>query len=192
MESNEKRLKTEMKIQRAFIKIVSAEGFDKLTISALIKDAKINRGTFYIHYLDKYDLKSQYEKEIILDIQNIFSNYEKPDLDDRNKSINKNNAFLQLFKYLYRQKELSLILLKDYDSKFVKDIKKLVLSVASNATEDDDKLPKNYANELLAQGILDFLIYWLEGTPVLKPQKIYDIFIYTRTLNPEQLSNRCK
>ncbi|GEO57030.1 TetR/AcrR family transcriptional regulator C-terminal domain-containing protein [Companilactobacillus bobalius] len=189
MESNEKRLKTEMKIQRAFIKIVSAEGFDKLAISALIKDAKINRGTFYIHYLDKYDLKSQYEKEIILDIQNIFSNYKKPSLD---KSLNKNNAFLQLFKYLYRQKELSILLLKDYDSKFVKDIKNLVLSIASNATENDDKLPKNYANELLSQGILDFLIYWLEGTPVLKPQKIYDIFIYTRTLNPEQLSNRCK
>lgn len=94
MESNEKRLKTEMKIQRAFIKIVIIEGFDKLTISALIKEAKINRGTFYIHYLDKYDLKSQYEKEIILDIQNIFSNYKKPDVD---KSLNKNNAFLQLF-----------------------------------------------------------------------------------------------
>lgn len=161
MEADEKRLQTELKIQKAFIKIVKEKSFDKLTISALIKEAKINRGTFYIHYLDKYDLKSHYEDEMILDIKSIFSNYEKPD-SLRNQG--NDDAFLQLFKYLYRQRSLSVILLTDFGSDFINEVKKL---------------------------ILNFLVYWLMQTPVLKPQKIYEIFLYTRKLTPEQLSYKC-
>lgn len=161
MEADEKRIQTELKIQKAFIKIVKEKSFDKLTISALIKEAKINRGTFYIHYLDKYDLKSHYEDEMILDIKSIFSNYEKPD-SLRNQG--NDDAFLQLFKYLYRQRSLSVILLTDFGSDFINEVKKL---------------------------ILNFLVYWLMQTPVLKPQKIYEIFLYTRKLTPEQLSYKC-
>lgn len=161
MEADEKRIQTELKIQNAFIKIVKEKSFDKLTISALIKEAKINRGTFYIHYLDKYDLKSHYEDEMILDIKSIFSNYEKP---DSLRNQDNDDAFLQLFKYLYRQRSLSVILLTDFGSDFINEVKKL---------------------------ILNFLVYWLMQTPVLKPQKIYEIFLYTRKLTPEQLSYKC-
>lgn len=188
MEADEKRLQTELKIQKAFIKIVNEKSFDKLTISALIKEAKINRGTFYIHYLDKYDLKSHYEDEIILGIKSIFSNYAKP---DSLKNQNNDDAFLQLFKYLYRQRSLAEILLTDFGSEFINEIKNLILNLARNDSIKDNILPQSFASEMLTQDILNFLIYWLMQTPVLKPQKIYEIFLYTRKLTPEQLSYKC-
>lgn len=43
-------------IREAFYELLREKGFDKLTVSDLCKRAQINRGTFYLHYEDKYEL----------------------------------------------------------------------------------------------------------------------------------------
>ncbi len=43
-------------IREAFFDLLKRKGFDKLTVSELCKQAQINRGTFYLHYEDKYAL----------------------------------------------------------------------------------------------------------------------------------------
>lgn len=48
--------KTNIAIRKAFIEIMEEEGFSKLNVKKIIDRAKINRSTFYAHYMDKYDL----------------------------------------------------------------------------------------------------------------------------------------
>lgn len=47
---------TRMFIREAFYELLREKGFAKLTVSDLCKRAQINRGTFYLHYEDKYVL----------------------------------------------------------------------------------------------------------------------------------------
>ena len=71
MASSTKMLETEMKIQQAFMTLMHQEGFSKLSVQQLAKLAGISRGTFYLHYFDKYDLLAHYEDEMIGHVKSI-------------------------------------------------------------------------------------------------------------------------
>ena len=58
METNIDRriLKSQKAIQNAFLEMLLKDGFDMITIKELTEKADISRKTFYLHYVDKYDL----------------------------------------------------------------------------------------------------------------------------------------
>lgn len=193
MEANTKMLATEIKIQKAFIKLVTLAGFDKLTIQKLCQEAEISRGTFYLHYIDKYDLLTHYEDELVANIKEIFNRFPKPEHNLLAQSPDKeNNAFFQLFKYLYRQRSLAALLLNGTTTKFVSKIKQLIeaLLVQSKTHHPGDpvKFPVSFATEIVSQGIIDLITYWLNQNPILPPTKAYEIFQQSRSLTPEQLT----
>lgn len=48
--------KTKAQIRETFIDLLLEKNFMKITVSDIAKSAKIGRGTFYLHYQDKFDL----------------------------------------------------------------------------------------------------------------------------------------
>ena len=54
------------KLKAAFIELLATKGFEKMTVSDLTKTAKINRGTFYLNYVDKYELWSELKTDFLL------------------------------------------------------------------------------------------------------------------------------
>ncbi|MTT30869.1 TetR family transcriptional regulator [Terrilactibacillus sp. BCM23-1] len=65
--------KTKHAIKEQFIKLLSEKNFTHITIKDITEKALIGRGTFYLHYKDKYDLLSQIIKE---EIQLLLKNLE--------------------------------------------------------------------------------------------------------------------
>ncbi|WP_438492588.1 TetR/AcrR family transcriptional regulator [Paenibacillus sp. IHBB 3054] len=49
-------LKTQEALKKAIIELMSEKNFDDITLQDLSDRANISRGTFYLHYMDKYDL----------------------------------------------------------------------------------------------------------------------------------------
>lgn len=64
----EKKQKTRQLIQSTFIGILEEKSFEAITIGDITKKAGINRGTFYLHYLDKFDLLDQMEQQLFSDL----------------------------------------------------------------------------------------------------------------------------
>ncbi|RRG10034.1 MAG: TetR family transcriptional regulator [Lactobacillus sp.] len=63
---NDPRFKhTEEILRKAFIQLMSTGGYSKITVTRLINTAKINRTTFYAHYLDKADLLQELETKLL-------------------------------------------------------------------------------------------------------------------------------
>jgi AcrR family transcriptional regulator len=58
-------LRTRKKIRTALYQLVEAKGFSNISITDISVKAGINRGTFYLHYKDKYDLLEKIENEIL-------------------------------------------------------------------------------------------------------------------------------
>ncbi|MBS4196856.1 TetR/AcrR family transcriptional regulator [Lederbergia citri] len=52
-------LRTKKAINRAFLELFTEKEFDRITINDISERADVNRGTFYLHYIDKYDLLDQ-------------------------------------------------------------------------------------------------------------------------------------
>lgn len=48
--------KTQTALREAFLSLLLERGFDAITVKDLTERANVSRKTFYLHYLDKYDL----------------------------------------------------------------------------------------------------------------------------------------
>ncbi|WP_143461940.1 TetR family transcriptional regulator [Levilactobacillus enshiensis] len=57
--------KTHRLIESAFIDLVLANGFKKVTVKDIAARAMVNRKTFYQHYQDKYDVADQITQTIL-------------------------------------------------------------------------------------------------------------------------------
>lgn len=64
----EKNKKTKRLIQTSFLKMLEHKPFDTITVNDITSEAGINRGTFYLHYLDKFDLLEQIEEQLFSEI----------------------------------------------------------------------------------------------------------------------------
>ena len=91
MNSSEDRriARTKAAIREALVALIEEKGFDALTVKDIATRANINRGTFYLHYKDKFDLLDQTLEDIARDVESIlleitnfsvadFSNDQKP------------------------------------------------------------------------------------------------------------------
>lgn len=60
---------TQMVIKQTLLELMTTRAIDKITVSELCQKADINRGTFYLHYVDIYALLTEVEDEISADIK---------------------------------------------------------------------------------------------------------------------------
>jgi len=63
--------RTKKMIRDALSELMKNKTFEEISVTDITKKADINRGTFYLHYEDKYDLLEQSEEEINQEINNI-------------------------------------------------------------------------------------------------------------------------
>ncbi|ARQ05761.1 DNA-binding transcriptional regulator EnvR [Macrococcoides canis] len=57
--------KTKESIKSAYFELLKEKPFKDITVNQIAEKADINRGTFYLHYLDKFDLREQLENEVL-------------------------------------------------------------------------------------------------------------------------------
>lgn len=57
-------LRTERHIMEAFAQALTDGPIDKISVTALSREADINKATFYLHYRDVYDLAGAYARRI--------------------------------------------------------------------------------------------------------------------------------
>lgn len=58
-------VKTQQAIKKAFLELMNEKSFDDITIQDISDRANVNRGTVYLHYLDKYDILDKMIEEHI-------------------------------------------------------------------------------------------------------------------------------
>ncbi|MEH7413664.1 TetR/AcrR family transcriptional regulator [Neobacillus drentensis] len=64
-------IRTKEAIRDALVELINEKGFETITVKDLTTRAKINRGTFYAHYQDKFDLMTKCEEEIMLEMSRL-------------------------------------------------------------------------------------------------------------------------
>lgn len=79
---NKRKTASKQEIKRAFTRLIHEKGFEGLTVMEIAREAGINRGTFYTHYIDKYDLMDKLEMETINDLKAILLRPNVGDVND--------------------------------------------------------------------------------------------------------------
>ncbi|WP_047980265.1 TetR/AcrR family transcriptional regulator [Ornithinibacillus contaminans] len=68
-------VKTKESLHHALLELLQKKVLEEITISEICRMAKVNRGTFYLHYNQVEDLFEEYFKEITADLAN---SYQEP------------------------------------------------------------------------------------------------------------------
>lgn len=70
--SNQRFQETDKKIRQVFLQLLSEKDLSHTTVQDICKGCNINRSTFYAHYIDIYDLLSQMESSIRMEMYGSF------------------------------------------------------------------------------------------------------------------------
>lgn len=64
-------VKSKKAIREAFLDLLLEDGFEYITIKDITERADLSRKTFYLHYIDKYDLLDKIVDEYLLELRKI-------------------------------------------------------------------------------------------------------------------------
>lgn len=188
---------TKKDIRKTFIGLLNTKGFDNLTVSDLARGSDINRGTFYLHYLDKYDLMEKLEMEVIYDLKQIMLLDNDIISIDQNKPIDliPYNRIVNALHYI--KDDFSFIAAlsgKGGDHNFpglIKDVLKETIQAKIDTFDQFQfsrkDIPEEYAIEILLSGIVAIILVWIDKGGIESPEEIGRIIELTKSLSPNDL-----
>lgn len=165
--------RTHEQIKQGFIKELSHQSFEQLTISSLIKTTKISRRAFYMHYADKYDLRTQLEKELVQQLKAAFDEDHQhflQDLENKQALWQQYTVLLtNVLTLINHERQLFRVLLSaNGDAHFKQQLWKLVADEIDTRVNlynahFTDKLPRHYALVMIVDGLIGLIEAWLNN-----------------------------
>ncbi|MFW0761023.1 TetR/AcrR family transcriptional regulator [Staphylococcus cohnii] len=173
--------KTQNAIKHAFIQLLNEKDLDKITISDIAHKADINRGTFYLHYEDKYMLLNKMENDYI---------------EELSKTLNTKDKFYvgmdaEAFARIFTEEKLKRIILhintnfEFYKTIFMLERRSQLETKISQVmyenmkkhlvTKDTvDGIPLDYFHSYVAGASISFIKYWVKDNRKIDPQTLVD------------------
>lgn len=165
--------RTHEQIKQSFITELTHQSFEQLTISTLIKTAKISRRAFYMHYADKYDLRQQLEEHLVTQLTTAFDEDHQHFLHDlsNQQALWKQYTILMTnaLTLINQERQLFRVLLSaNGNAHFYKQLWNLIANeidtrVALYHAHFTDKLPRHYALVMIVDGLMGLILAWLNN-----------------------------
>lgn len=70
--NNKRKKETTEKIKKAFIQLLQTKEINEINVTDLVKKAGINRSTFYVNYIDIYDLADKIKEEMFSNLLELY------------------------------------------------------------------------------------------------------------------------
>lgn len=154
--------RSKKKIEDNIIKLLKTKSLNQITVKELCDMSDLNRGTFYNHYLDIYDLMAQIENNLIDEFELKLSKY-SPEL------INKDSLplFKEVLTFINQHADITTIFLREKEySLFIEKIINLFKTRAIHTwgIKYTNSNIKNYGYflEYAINGCLGIINKWLK------------------------------
>lgn len=170
--ARQRQTTTKLDLRNALSKLLLEQPFDTITIRQLTETAGINRGTFYLHYVDKNDMFDQMKLEMIQELDSLF-------IEGSPVKVNFLNvlaAIKENYDFIYALSQSS-----------CPDFRELVRSFTLHALEDtphakehiiaDFQVPYKYGLEIFIATIESVIVTWLESGAKEDPIEIATIIL---------------
>lgn len=174
-------VRTKKALRDALTELMKEKTFDEITVSDLTTRADINRGTFYLHYRDKYDLLEQSEEEIIEGIKDIRNKKKLLTLEDIHTFdyMNEPIPFVtELFEYLQDNADfMTVILGAKGNPAFHIKLKSVMRDIMAEGIlmhlkEDELFVPLGYLSAYAISAQLGVIQHWLDTGMKETPDKV--------------------
>ena len=196
MKQAERNAQTQQLIKEAFIHLINEKGFNSLTVSDITREAGVSRGTFYVHYTDKFELLTKIEDELIdnfaaaltANLAEPLSNHTPEDFSGAPYKV-----FNQALGYVNQEREtMRALLSSNGHPQFFNRIKELVdhlftRQLTQNHGRFSSELPIDYTKEIALNSILNIVRHWLDKDEPESPEELAEILMKSRFMAPHEL-----
>ena len=171
--------------------LIEEKGLEALTVKDITTRAKINRGTFYSHYQDKYDLMTKCEEEFMQEMADmILKNAPNIIADlETNTSTTPFTYVISIFEYLDRNRRfMKAVLGPKGDLSFQTKLKKFVWKTLFEnnknplVKQESFLVPAEYLISYIASAHIGVIQQWLNSDREETPQEMARI-LSTITIN---------
>lgn len=182
--------RTKRVIRDALTQLMEEKGFEGITVRDLTEKAQINRGTFYLHYRDKYDLLEQSEEEILKGIAAITENIDPVDAMAYTSNDEPFPIILKLFEFFQEHAEFLKVILgangnASFQVKLKSFIKKIFYSkLVTKLDKERIQVPVEILLAYLSSAHLGVVQHWLETGMEKSPREITLILTKMTLLGP--------
>ncbi|HDG8499615.1 TPA: TetR/AcrR family transcriptional regulator [Staphylococcus aureus] len=187
MKSDLRVVRTKQNIKKAFIDLLEEKGFDAISIKDITERGMMNRGTFYAHYLDKYDLLDQLKQSLIDKMTEIIDQHidtviEALDINTIQQSPQ--NVSVKMIEFINQEHRLfHILLVKQGDYAFQMDMKQIIQRVIESNFEVGKRNTNfDYISAYITSANIGILQQWLHKGRQESPEIIAQM-IATITLN---------
>lgn len=155
--------KTRATLRQCLTTLLHTKKIQDITVRELAEMADINRGTFYLHYKDVFDLLEQIENELAAELEQVLELYQVPNLHTKPSLF-----FSDLYPLLQKNADLITSLLgENGDLYFVSRLKTMLQERCLHRwleleTEKDEETLEIYS-AFLVSGCVGMVQYWLES-----------------------------
>ncbi|KMK52733.1 HTH-type transcriptional regulator EthR [Fructobacillus sp. EFB-N1] len=162
MKTDARYTKADAAIRATFLEILAHKDFHKISVQEIIKQADINRSTFYAHFLDKDDLMETIQLDLLEETMGALPSLNIENFDVAEIFQHRADFLVQK---LYEQKALAALLLSkhaehSFENRMVEQAKKAFF----NTTDGHDlAIPPRYALNILTGTATNLIITWIRS-----------------------------
>ncbi|WP_312857263.1 TetR/AcrR family transcriptional regulator [Neobacillus endophyticus] len=190
-ERTDKRItRTKWLLRDALTVLMEEKGFEGITVRDLTEKAAINRGTFYLHYRDKFDLLEQSEDEILLAVEEITSEINPNDALAYTSQSEPFPIILRLFEFFQENASFMKVLLgpkgdASFQVKLKEMIKKrFIQNIVHMHLKEDMAVPLDFFLSYVSSAHLGIVQHWLENGMEQSPREMTLIAARLTLLGP--------
>jgi AcrR family transcriptional regulator len=158
--------KTRKLLRQSLFQLMEHKRVQDITVREITELSDLNRGTFYIHYKDVFDMVEQIERELFEDFNQVFEKI-TPDMEHADPLP----LFIELFRFLKENADVCRVLVgPNGDMAFVSRLKKLVrercLAAWKQLVAYSGENNFNYYYAFIASGFVGLIDLWYQrGMP---------------------------
>ena len=162
--------KTRAQLRKCLSTLLETKKVQNITVKELAQMADINRGTFYLHYKDVYDLLDNIQKDLLKDFESILTTI-APDTDNLVPFIE------ALFLFIYKNKDMSKIFLdEDLEASFSSELRSKLRVCVFNKYKAFIKQKNMPYFELyydfIISGTVGLLVRWVDSEFEMSPHEL--------------------
>lgn len=163
--------RTQHQLRCALEKLMQTKSVSTITVKELCLECDINRGTFYLHYRDVYDLLHTIEQEMLAEFEKVINCF-KPGEHFGGKVPSK--SMCAMFEFFAANSAMCCVLLcKNGDMSFTQRVKGVVHNQMNGPWREyfgsEETEMSTYAFSFIVSGCIGMLQQWLENGAATPP-----------------------
>ncbi|MBQ7535539.1 MAG: TetR family transcriptional regulator C-terminal domain-containing protein [Stomatobaculum sp.] len=166
--------KTRTTLRICLGKLLRTKRIQDISVKELADMADINRGTFYLHYRDVYDLLSHIESEVLKQFSELLEQYALPSLSDDPKPL-----LCELFRLIRDNADLTECLIgPNGDIHFLNRLRAIfnekVITPWLQTLNLEGTVDYSYWFAFISEGFIGIIKLWLENDASVPPEEMAD------------------